>query len=431
VDPYQALISTASYQTTFDRTGAMLSGYDLMGGAGPTLRTFTYGVDGMPSRITYGPTPVDSYYDDSGTRVLKYGAQTTVYVGPHFEVRGGVRHRYVFATGTRIALLTPSATYYFHGDHLGSTRAITNGAGAAVWTGSYEPFGRLSSETGTRVSPYLFTGKELDGETGLYYFGARYYDPSTGMFTSADSVLARPYDPQSLNRYAYVGGKPLSRFDPDGHDWWGDFKDWVGKGLNWLGQHSDGGFGVPIVGPGNYYGYHTYVEVNPPMQSAIQYANDFRWEYAGSQYLLASEGTFASKWYAAQYVNQTSSTADKALALTGLILSSFWTEETAPTVLMMAGSLRLPNKLAPAPGATGPHTTFRRDPFTGRISNYETYNVNPRTSEFVPVLRFRGDGRDHGGQPPPLILGPRPGSGPGAMPVVPRSPLPWELPIVY
>ena len=37
VDPYQALISTASYQTTFDRTGAMLSGYDLMGGAGPTL----------------------------------------------------------------------------------------------------------------------------------------------------------------------------------------------------------------------------------------------------------------------------------------------------------------------------------------------------------------------------------------------------------
>jgi len=39
--------------------------------------------------------------------VLKFGTQTTVYVGPHFEVRGGVRHRYVFANGTRIALLTP------------------------------------------------------------------------------------------------------------------------------------------------------------------------------------------------------------------------------------------------------------------------------------------------------------------------------------
>ena len=246
VDPYQALISTASYQSTFDRTGALLSGYDLMGGAGPTFRSFQYGVDGMPSRINYGSTRVYSYYDDTGTRVLKLGTQVTVYVGPHFEVRGGVRHRYVFANGIRVALLTPSDTYYFHGDHLGSTRAITNGAGTAVWTGSYEPFGRLSSETGSRVSPYLFTGQELDGETGLYYFGARYYDPSTGMFTSADSILARPYDPQSLNRYAYVGGKPLSRFDPDGHNWWGDFTNWVGKGLNWLGQHSDGGFVAPM-----------------------------------------------------------------------------------------------------------------------------------------------------------------------------------------
>jgi RHS repeat-associated protein len=102
------------------------------------------------------------------------------------------------------------------------------------------------------VSPYLFTGKELDGETGLYYFGARYYDPSTGMFTSADSVLARPYDPQSLNRYAYVGGKPLSRFDPDGHDW-SDFTKWVEKGFRWLGQHSNGGF-VPPVGSINWNG---------------------------------------------------------------------------------------------------------------------------------------------------------------------------------
>ena len=264
MDPYQALISTASYQSTFDRTGALLSGYDLMGGAGPTFRSFQYGVDGMPSRINYGSTRVYSYYDDTGTRVLKLGTQVTVYVGPHFEVRGGVRHRYVFANGIRVALLTPSDTYYFHGDHLGSTRAITNGAGTAVWTGSYEPFGRLSSETGSRVSPYLFTGQELDGETGLYYFGARYYDPSTGMFTSADSILARPYDPQSLNRYAYVGGKPLSRFDPDGHNWWGDFTNWVGKGLNWLGEHSDGGVVVPIVPSGSGTSYRTYVGLTGP-----------------------------------------------------------------------------------------------------------------------------------------------------------------------
>jgi RHS repeat-associated protein len=201
----------------------MRSGYDLLAPGGPTLRTFSYGVDGMPSQIVFGAqtqaTTANALYDDGGVRVRKMGAQTTIYVGSHFEVKGGVPHRYVFANGLRIALVTPSATYYFHKDHLGSTRAITSATGATVWTGTYEPFGRLRSESGPRVSAYLFTDHEFDSETGLYYFGARYYDPASGLFTSPDSIVARPFDPQSLNRYAYVGGKPLSRVDPDGHDW--------------------------------------------------------------------------------------------------------------------------------------------------------------------------------------------------------------------
>ena len=66
-----------------------------------------------------------------------------------------------------------------------------------------------------------FTGKELDGETGLDYFGARYFSGAQGRFTSPDpSNLSVDWmDPQSWNRYAYAGGNPLRRVDQNGL-WW-------------------------------------------------------------------------------------------------------------------------------------------------------------------------------------------------------------------
>ncbi len=71
---------------------------------------------------------------------------------------------------------------------------------------------------------YKFTGKERDTESGLDYFGARYYGSNMGRFMSPDwaaKAMPVPYakldNPQSLNLYAYVGNNPLSRRDPDGH----------------------------------------------------------------------------------------------------------------------------------------------------------------------------------------------------------------------
>ncbi len=62
------------------------------------------------------------------------------------------------------------------------------------------------------------SGKERDTETGLDYFGARYYGNSTGRFTSPDPLLnsGRPWDPQTWNRYSYARNNPLVRIDPDG-----------------------------------------------------------------------------------------------------------------------------------------------------------------------------------------------------------------------
>jgi RHS repeat-associated protein len=70
-----------------------------------------------------------------------------------------------------------------------------------------------------RVWP-RYTGKERDTESGLDYFGARYLGSSMGRFMSPDSFGGHLEDPQTLNRYSYVGNNPLSRTDPDGHDFY-------------------------------------------------------------------------------------------------------------------------------------------------------------------------------------------------------------------
>lgn len=67
-----------------------------------------------------------------------------------------------------------------------------------------------------------FTGQELDPETGLYYYGGRYYDPELGRFISPDPFVQDPEDPQNLNRYSYVLNNPQSYIDPTGY-----FVEWL------------------------------------------------------------------------------------------------------------------------------------------------------------------------------------------------------------
>jgi RHS repeat-associated protein len=79
--------------------------------------------------------------------------------------------------------------------------------------------------------PHKFTGKRLDSSTGLYYYGARYYDPELGRFTQADTIVQAPSDPQTLNRYTYCRNNPLIYTDPTGHSFWKKFgkilRQWV------------------------------------------------------------------------------------------------------------------------------------------------------------------------------------------------------------
>jgi len=109
-------------------------------------------------------------------------------------------------------------TTYYTADHLGSAQLGTASGGWPVWQGHFAPFGQELNPQ-TTSSHYKFTGKERDAESGLDYFGARYYGSNMGRFTSPDDDSDQaPSDPQSWNLYSYVRNNPLTNTDPDGHD---------------------------------------------------------------------------------------------------------------------------------------------------------------------------------------------------------------------
>lgn len=106
-------------------------------------------------------------------------------------------------------------TYYYHKDHLGSSSIITNGNGEVTQRIEYLPTGEtfIEQQDTYWVSPYKFNGKELDEETGLYYYGARYYDPRLSMWLGTDPMQGKY---PGISTYCYTMGNPVRLIDPDG-----------------------------------------------------------------------------------------------------------------------------------------------------------------------------------------------------------------------
>ena len=103
--------------------------------------------------------------------------------------------------------------YYYHPDHLGSSSYITDRAGRITQHTEYIAFGEVLFEehSTSKTMRYLFNGKELDSETGLYYYGARYYDPRVSLWLNVDPLAEKTMTP-----YAYTNNNPIRFIDPTG-----------------------------------------------------------------------------------------------------------------------------------------------------------------------------------------------------------------------
>ncbi len=222
------LTASLSEPTAFDGNNRATGGswqYDAAGnldqdGAGMSM---TY--DGEGRVKTAGTW--EYVYDGQGRRVLKRngaGSRTVYVYGPDGELAAE------YSTDAPQV----SGVQYVSVDWLGSTRIVTGPAGEVQQRTDYLPFGAVvgfdasdprsgQAGYGNDVIAQKFTGKERDAETGLDYFGARYFSGAQGRFTSPDPMLnsGRPWLPQSWNRYAYALNNPLKFTDPTGLYEWG------------------------------------------------------------------------------------------------------------------------------------------------------------------------------------------------------------------
>lgn len=184
--------------------------------------SYVYDGDGRRIRKTVSGTSVDFFYDLAGHEIAEMSSSGLWNRG---EVFAGDRHIATYNWGT---------TFFNHVDWLGTERSRTALSGAVSETCLALPFGDGQSCFGNETTPNHFTGKERDSESGLDYFGARYFNSNQGRWLSpdwSDTPDAIPYanlsDPQSLNLYGYVHDNPVNRLDPDGHccSDWADYLD--------------------------------------------------------------------------------------------------------------------------------------------------------------------------------------------------------------
>ncbi len=227
VSPYvynesNQLSSTPRAGFSYDANGNTLSKTE---GGGTTNYTWDF-ENRLTSISLPGGGVVSFQYDPFGRRIRKVSASGTgvyVYDGDNqieeLNASGGVVARYTQGLGIDepLALYRSGRKYYYHADGLGSIVAMTDNHGTPKASHTYDAFGNDSPPEpppppSSITNPFRYTGRELDSETGLYYYRARYYDPTTGQFLSEDPIRFEA----GPNFFRYVDDDPINKIDPFG-----------------------------------------------------------------------------------------------------------------------------------------------------------------------------------------------------------------------
>ncbi|WP_253692047.1 MULTISPECIES: RHS repeat domain-containing protein [unclassified Treponema] len=232
-------------------------------------RNYTWNERNLLTKSSDRNYTVHYRYGEDGQRALKYtdeGRSETLYFNNFFTIHiptqdqnnpQGLRvHKHIFVGNSRLVTAMThtdnsgdneeqkAKRYYYHSDHLGSAQFVTDWRGKQYEHIEYTPYGELWIEevaAGLDKLPFRFTGKELDEETGLYYYGARYLDPKYSRWLSGDPALGdyipkAPIDDEAkkhnenlpgmggvfnvvnLHVYHYAGNNPIKYTDPDGRE---------------------------------------------------------------------------------------------------------------------------------------------------------------------------------------------------------------------
>jgi RHS repeat-associated protein len=185
------LTSRPSVSYTYDNNGNTLTKTD---GTGTT--NYSWDTENRLTTVTASGSTVSHLYDPFGRRIYKSsGFGTTIYLydGANIvtELDQNGMAAASFAQGAGIdqplAMLQSGNISYYHQDGLGSVTSLTGTGGTVSGSNIYDAFGN-TAQFGLS-NPFRYTGREFDSEDGLYYYRARYYDPTSGRFLNEDLTL--------------------------------------------------------------------------------------------------------------------------------------------------------------------------------------------------------------------------------------------------
>lgn len=218
--PFNRLTDANGTTFTYNTNGNLISKTDASG-------SWTYAwdyEDRLQQASKSGSVTVSYSYDALGRRIQRTSSsgQTTKFIYDGADVlrdldgSGATIADYLNGPGidNKLRQISGGTVSYFVADHLGTTRAFADASGDLTSALSYDSFGNVTS--GSASTRYTYTGREVDSETGLSYYRARWYDSQAGRFISEDPIGFAG----GLNWYSYVDNNPVAAGDP-----WGLCKD--------------------------------------------------------------------------------------------------------------------------------------------------------------------------------------------------------------
>ena len=214
--------ATGTVTYSYDANGSLLN----QSGAGKAV-TYTYDVYNRLIQYTDGSHTETYTYDAEGVRRSKknetenllFISDTTGSLSQTLAETDGKENliaAYTMADVLISQTRNGETSYYLYDGH-GDVRALLNEAGRITDRYRYNAYGELVEQTGDTENHYLYTGEYYDGTSNLYYLRARYMNPSTGTFISMDTYEGSIYDPDTLHKYLYANGNPVTYSDPSGN----------------------------------------------------------------------------------------------------------------------------------------------------------------------------------------------------------------------
>jgi len=265
-------VQTAKYEYPLDGAGNILAiklngvttntltynaANELVSNVGSSTINYTYDADG---NLTSDGTL--NYIYNAANQTTGIGTDTYSYTGPDQTDRVQANNTsYTYgslglgsattsgssvyytrdSSGKLISERTPTGTYYYLTNNIGSVILVTDSTGKVQNSYSYDPLGNSLGKTESVVNPWQFAGGYLDATTGLYKFGTRYYNPTVGRWTQPDPKGGNITDINSLARYAYADDDPINLTDPSGRaTWWEVWGNCMSLGVEapllWIGN---------------------------------------------------------------------------------------------------------------------------------------------------------------------------------------------------